>query len=192
MAAFLVMSVQLVLGVRATIVMRRGSVIPTSLSVAALAARSYHRSQQSAKHAIAPSLTIHINGQHQNSFSNSCSRCFASVTGSVYNSPDPTDPSVRLFTKEGCTLCDKVKDTLFSVRNKYPHSLYQVDITDDEHKDWFEKYKYDIPILHINNMYWTKHRLSAQEAEQTFEAVLKGAFSSPPGEPNAGKMTHDI
>ena len=36
-------------------------------------------------------------------------RLFASVSGIVYESEDADAPQVRLFTKEGCTLCDKVK-----------------------------------------------------------------------------------
>lgn len=119
--------------------------------------------------------------------STSSCRCFASVTGSVYNSAEPNSPLVRLFTKEGCTLCDKVKDVLGSVRDSYPHSLDQVDITDDVHRDWFEKYKYDIPVLHINGTYWTKHTLSTQEAERALRAAQSGSFQSPPDEPNAGK-----
>lgn len=36
-------------------------------------------------------------------------RLFASVTGTVYIAEDADAPQVRLFTREGCTLCDKVK-----------------------------------------------------------------------------------
>jgi len=46
----------------------------------------------------------------------------ASQTGNVYCSDDSSDPAVRLFTKEGCTLCDKVKGVLVSVRSSHPHS----------------------------------------------------------------------
>jgi hypothetical protein len=87
--------------------------------------------------------------------------CFASVTGTIYSSSndkdddgkeddDPTAPMVRLFTKEGCTLCDKVKDVLLELRPLHPHSLEQIDITDPEHEMWYDKYKYDIPVLHVS------------------------------------------
>ena len=33
---------------------------------------------------------------------------------------------MRLFTKEGCTLCDKVKDVLLSAAETEPHSLEAV------------------------------------------------------------------
>jgi hypothetical protein len=39
----------------------------------------------------------------------------------------------------------------------------QVDITDEGRGDLWDRYKYDIPILHLNEQYWTKHRLTAEE-----------------------------
>ena len=115
-------------------------------------------------------------------------RHFASVTGSVYQVDDETAPSVVLFTKEGCTLCDKVKDVMSELRESHPHSLSQMDITDPEHTEWFDKYKYDIPVLHVNGQYWTKHRLTADEVIKAFASVQEGTFQSPRGEPNAAEM----
>lgn len=46
-------------------------------------------------------------------------RGLASVSGTVYS--DERGPNVQLFTKEGCTLCDKVKDVLATVKEDYPH-----------------------------------------------------------------------
>jgi len=112
-------------------------------------------------------------------------RMFQSVTGSVY--VNENGPVVTLFTKEGCTLCDKVKDVLKTLdHSEYPHTLEQVDINDE--KEVFDKYKYDIPVLHLDHQYWTKHRLTKEEAKQAFENVSKGTFESPPGEPNAAAM----
>jgi hypothetical protein len=92
-----------------------------------------------------------------------------------------------LFTKEGCTLCDKVKDVLLGVLEEHPHSLVQQDITDDDDVDVFERYKFDIPVLHLNGMYWAKHRLAADQAREALQQAQEGTFESPPGEPNAGK-----
>ena len=118
----------------------------------------------------------------------------ASVTGDIYTVDDGDTkhaPHVTLFTKEGCTLCDKVKDVLEQVRSTVPHSLSQYDITDSS--ETFAKYKYDIPVLHIGNEYWTKHRLTVDEAVHDLrEATNHGgrlAFARP-GEPNAAAMAH--
>ena len=119
---------------------------------------------------------------------------FASVTGNVYQAEDDDDNDnkvqVTLFTKEGCTLCDKVKDILKECRDEVPHSLDQVDITDESHAEWHSKYKYDIPVLHVNGQYWLKHRTTREEAKAgLLEAANKGTdFPARPGEPNAEAM----
>jgi hypothetical protein len=115
-------------------------------------------------------------------------RFLASVTGTTYTSENPDASVVRLFTKEGCTLCDKVKDVLMDIRDDHPHSLEQVDITDPEHKDWFSKYKYDIPVLHIGEQYWIKHRINVEEAKEGLTEAQEGIFVERQGEPDAGKM----
>ena len=113
----------------------------------------------------------------------------ASVTGTIYSSDDQDAPKVSLFTKEGCTLCDKVKDVLLETKQGgINHSLDAIDITDEEHAVYFDKYKWDIPVLHLNGEYWAKHRLSKEEAEAGLKAAIDGSFVSPFGEPNAKEM----
>lgn len=128
---------------------------------------------------------------------NQHTRGMMSVSGVIYEltdddtlkERDETDSIVvTLFTKEGCTLCDKVQDVLKSLRSKYPHKLVAIDITDPIYKDvWYEKYKYDIPVLHVNdNIYWAKHRITAEQAELCFQNIQSGIPITPLGtEPNA-------
>jgi glutaredoxin len=111
-----------------------------------------------------------------------------SVTGTVYESDDASAPVVTLFTKKGCTLCDKVKDVLETLRTELPHTLKAVDITDHEHDLWFSKYKYDIPVLHVGGQYWIKHRLNEEEARLGLKEAMEGAFLKRNGEPDAGEM----
>lgn len=113
----------------------------------------------------------------------------ASVTGPIYEMEN--SPTVKLFTKEGCTLCDKVKDVLESLKEDQPHSLYAVDITDDDKQEWFSKYKWDIPVLHINGNYWTKHRLTAEDAIAGIEEASSGDFEAKQGEPDASRLEHN-
>lgn len=126
-----------------------------------------------------------------------------SVTGPIYEMDTDTTnnnndgkpiPKIQLFTKEGCTLCDKVKDTLSTIKTDYPHSLYAIDITDKDKLTWYNKYKYDIPVLHMNNIYWTKHRLTPEEAIMAIEEVQNSddgvSFTMRTGEPDAGRLEH--
>lgn len=114
-----------------------------------------------------------------------------SVSGVVYDAETTSDGApivVKLFTKDECTLCDKVKDVLVNLRTEFPHTLEQVDITDPEHENYWNKYKYDIPVLFVNNQYWTKHRLDVNEARQGLDEVKKGKLKPRQGEPDAGAM----
>mmetsp|Transcript_22308 Transcript_22308/g.49723 ORF Transcript_22308/g.49723 Transcript_22308/m.49723 type:complete len:223 (+) Transcript_22308:81-749(+) len=110
-----------------------------------------------------------------------------SVTETVYSGPQDA-PVVQLYTKHGCTLCDKVSDVLRSVRNSHPHTLEAVDITDDDKKDLYDKYKYDIPVLHLDGKYWVKHRLTSDAAIEALVAAKAGKFEEQAGEPDAGAM----
>jgi thiol-disulfide isomerase/thioredoxin len=133
----------------------------------------------------ATSFIVHRQVPSAVRFSPAFSRHMAtSVTGSVYQVDSA--PTVTLFTKEGCTLCDKVKDVLVTVSEEYPHSLLQKDITDDS--DLYERYKFDIPVLHLDGKYWTKHRLTIEDARNAMTKAREGTFESPPGEPNAAKF----
>ena len=110
-----------------------------------------------------------------------------SVSGVLYFARSD-QPKVRLFTKAGCTLCDVAKDVLASAAAAQPHTLEAVDITDPEHAAWYDKYKYDIPVLHVDGKYWAKHRITADAATEALTAARKQAFVESRGEPDASRL----
>lgn len=114
-----------------------------------------------------------------------------SVTGVVYDvklGKKENFPVVQIYTKEGCTLCDKVSDVLKSLREEHPHSLEAVDITDPDKSYIYDKYKWDIPVLHIDGIYWTKHKLDSTEAIVALAKAAGGEFLEQKGEPDAAAM----
>jgi thiol-disulfide isomerase/thioredoxin len=114
-----------------------------------------------------------------------------SVTGIIHDTTTEGEVGVivSLFTKDGCTLCDKVKEVMLEAKHHLPPHLFRaVDITDSDQVQYYNKYKYDIPVVHINGFYWAKHRLTIQQVKDAFQAVKTGSFASPPGEPNALAM----
>jgi hypothetical protein len=50
------------------------------------------------------------------------------------------------------------------------------------------RYKYDIPVLHVNGLYMAKHRITAKEAVTALAASAAGTFVPPQGEPNAAQF----
>lgn len=110
-----------------------------------------------------------------------------SVTGVVY-SAGAERPTVQLFTKAGCTLCDVAKGVLADAAIARPHTLEAVDITDAEHAEWWDKYKYDIPVLHIDNAYWAKHRITLDETLEALDEAEQGTFAPRRGQPDAARL----
>ena len=65
-------------------------------------------------------------------------------------------PVVTLFTKE-----DGAPELVKILRLSHvnlPHTLRIIDITHPQNKYFFDRYKYDVPILHMGNQYWTLGR----------------------------------
>ena len=95
---------------------------------------------------------------------------------------------MKLFTKAGCTLCDAAKEKLAQAAEVESHTLEAVDITDPDNLDWWGKYKYDIPVLHVDGLYWAKHRITLEEALDALAAARDGRFEAQVGEPDAARL----
>ncbi|KAH0628168.1 hypothetical protein JD844_008991 [Phrynosoma platyrhinos] len=72
-------------------------------------------------------------------------------------------PVLTLFTKNPCPLCDEAKAVLEPYKHKF--ILQEVDITLSDHVSWFEKYKDDIPVFHLNGQFLMKHRVDIRKLE---------------------------
>ncbi|XP_036928049.1 glutaredoxin-like protein C5orf63 homolog [Acanthopagrus latus] len=68
-----------------------------------------------------------------------------------------TLPTLTLFTKDPCPLCDEAKEVLEPFRHRFV--LQQVDITVPENSLWFDRYRWDIPVFHLNGQFVMKHRV---------------------------------
>lgn len=69
------------------------------------------------------------------------------------------DILVEIYSKDKCQLCDEAKEVIKAVNKEIPFIIKEIDITKDD--ILFEKYKYDIPVIHINGVIAFKHRLTA-------------------------------
>lgn len=75
---------------------------------------------------------------------------------------------VRLYTKPICALCDVVKADLESLHDLYPHTLEEIDITQDQ--DLFLKYRFEIPVVEIG-----EQRLKAPITAVALALALKSS-----------------
>ncbi|CAG8485399.1 2868_t:CDS:2 [Paraglomus brasilianum] len=74
---------------------------------------------------------------------------------------------LTLFTSKNCSLCEEAKIVLERVRHKIPFELEQKDIRAPGNEKWFEEYKYDIPVLHLNGSFLLEHRINEETLEKT-------------------------
>jgi len=68
-----------------------------------------------------------------------------------------------LYTKDVCPLCDEAKAVLGSYKHRF--RFEEVDITEKGNETWFEKYRYEIPVFHLNGSFLMKHRVNEELLE---------------------------
>lgn len=75
-----------------------------------------------------------------------------------------------LYSKPGCHLCEEMKAEMARADCAELYEFKEINI--ETHKDLFVRYRYDIPVLLINNVEAFRHRLDAQ----AFRALLAREF----------------
>ncbi|XP_029861223.1 glutaredoxin-like protein C5orf63 homolog isoform X1 [Aquila chrysaetos chrysaetos] len=87
----------------------------------------------------------------------------SSPLGRQLCSASANKPVLTLFTKKPCPLCDEAREELEPYKRRF--ILQEVDITLPENSVWYDKYKYDIPVFHLNGKFLMKHRVDIQKFE---------------------------
>jgi len=78
---------------------------------------------------------------------------------------------VVLYTKPLCGLCDQMKGEMRNAGVENLYTLEEVNIeTDDE---LFARYRYDIPVLFINEAEAFRHRLKAADFASYVTSLLR-------------------
>uniref|UniRef100_A0A4W2D8H9 Glutaredoxin-like protein n=2 Tax=Bos indicus x Bos taurus TaxID=30522 RepID=A0A4W2D8H9_BOBOX len=78
-------------------------------------------------------------------------------------------PVLTLFTKDPCPLCDEAKEVLEPYRNRF--ILQEVDITLPENSAWYDRYKFDIPVFHLNGQFLMMHRVNLSKLEKQLQKL---------------------
>ena len=74
---------------------------------------------------------------------------------------DNIPPSVEIFSKPGCHLCDEAKTLLQKLQNSHSFLLCEVDIS--TRADLLERYGEEIPVVFINGRKAFKHRVDPKQ-----------------------------
>lgn len=59
--------------------------------------------------------------------------------------------AVRFFTRPNCALCAEAKHQVELAAKSVKFSYSEVDITVPENAEWFKKYAFDVPVLHVQS-----------------------------------------
>lgn len=70
-------------------------------------------------------------------------------------------PVVEIYSKVNCHLCDEAKDVIKKVLTDTQFVMKEIDITKDP--EIFEKYRYEIPVIHINGIIAFKYKVNEDE-----------------------------
>ncbi|XP_076657933.1 acetyl-CoA acetyltransferase 1 isoform X2 [Halictus rubicundus] len=85
--------------------------------------------------------------------------------------PISSPPTLTLYTKNPCPLCDVLKNELranFSDR----YRLQEVDITATGNERFLKLYKHDIPVLFLEGQFLCKHRLNSELLERKLNDLI--------------------
>ena len=70
-------------------------------------------------------------------------------------------PELTFFTKDNCQLCDEAMESLA------PHlhlvTVRTVDIEEEGNEDWYDKYRYEIPVFFLNKKFLCKNKIDLQK-----------------------------
>ncbi|KAK9469460.1 glutaredoxin-like domain-containing protein [Lipomyces arxii] len=59
-------------------------------------------------------------------------------------------PSIILFGRPQCGLCEEAKEAVMKAKKSLPEIEYKtIDILQPDNKSWFDKYAYDVPVIHF-------------------------------------------
>ncbi|KAK9428370.1 hypothetical protein V1505DRAFT_377205 [Lipomyces doorenjongii] len=61
-----------------------------------------------------------------------------------------TFPVMTIFSRPQCGLCDEAKISIANAIKRLPKFRYsEIDILKPENQEWFDKYAYDVPVIHF-------------------------------------------
>ena len=81
-------------------------------------------------------------------------------------SQDQSPFEVTFYTKAGCHLCEEARDLLEDIAVLTTYELTEIDIRSDP--TIFEKYRYRIPVILINNDSILEGRIEFRELVRAF------------------------
>jgi glutaredoxin len=71
---------------------------------------------------------------------------------------------IKILSKPDCHLCDEAKETIQRVTKRLPIEIDVIDIEKDP--ELFNQYRYDIPVIFLDERKIFKHRVDEQKLKK--------------------------
>ena len=81
----------------------------------------------------------------------------------------PTKAHVIIYSRPGCHLCEEAKQAIDAARCANEYTLEEINIESD--RALLQRYRYDIPVIMINDEEAFRHRLTAEEFRRRLTAA---------------------
>ena len=78
--------------------------------------------------------------------------------------PISEKPSVIIYTRPGCHLCDEAKKNMLAAGMQNEYTLAEVNIEED--RELLHLYRNDIPVITINGREAFRHRVATTDFKQ--------------------------
>jgi len=77
---------------------------------------------------------------------------------------------LRIYSKPDCHLCDEAKAVLLKVAQEFDVSIEEINIETDP--DAYQKFRYDIPVIFLDDVKLFKHRVDADQLRRALRTRL--------------------
>ncbi|KAK5580681.1 hypothetical protein RB653_000704 [Dictyostelium firmibasis] len=85
--------------------------------------------------------------------------------------------NIRFYTRPGCSLCQDAKEIIYpAVEEDFPKDRFkieEIDIDKQENKEYFDRFKNDVPVGMIDKKIIFKHRIDEDKLYFDLETMLK-------------------
>ena len=81
-----------------------------------------------------------------------------------------TKPHVIVYSRPGCHLCDEAKQAIHSAGCDDQFTFEEINIESDS--ELLRKYKYDIPVVTINEVEAFRHRVNTDDFKRLIQVQL--------------------
>ncbi|KAN0012521.1 hypothetical protein ACTFIV_004352 [Dictyostelium citrinum] len=85
--------------------------------------------------------------------------------------------NIRFFTRPGCSLCQSAKEIIYpAVEEDFPTNRFtieEIDIDKENNKQYFDRFKNDVPVGMIDQKIIFKHRIDEDKLYYDLETILR-------------------